>query len=104
MQQLQHTAVSKNLSSGRYQIHIHGGGFGYRAGEESEPVVMLWIYGGRFINQDTGVEVDATWVTLNGYEDTLTLEVRESVTVAAFFFDVHREDNEGELTLAFTRL
>jgi len=104
MGQLEQTAVSKSLSPGSYIIRIHGGGFGYQAGDTAEPVVLLWIYGGRFINRDTDVEVNATWVSLNGYEDTLTLDAIDPITVAAFFMDTYREDNEGELTLAFTKL
>lgn len=52
-----------------------------------EPPLMLWIYGGKVINQKTGVMVTSTWSTLNGLDDTLTLEVIEPAVLCACFFN-----------------
>jgi hypothetical protein len=107
MRQLeQETSVSLSLSSGTHIIRIKSGAFGYRTefGHQGEPIVLLWIYGGKVVNRKTGVEVAATWISLNGYSDMLTLEVREPATVCAFFFDTYLEDNTGEITLSLTRV
>jgi hypothetical protein len=102
----QEIAVAKTLQPGNYAIRIKSGMFGYRtnSGQEGEPIVLFWIYGGKVINQKTGVEVSATWSSLNGYSDMLRLEVREPVTLCAFFFDTYLEDNLGEVTLSLSRV
>ena len=64
-----------------------------------EPSVILWIYGGRFINQKTNVEAASTWSTLNGYNDSLTLNVLEPSTVCAFFLDTTPKIDSHQLTL-----
>jgi hypothetical protein len=99
-------AVSANLEPGTNVIKIRSGSFNAAAGDRTvgEPLVMLWIYGGKFINQKTGVEVSATWSSLNGYDDTLTLTVLEPATLCAFFFDSHTEDNQGEVRLSVVRI
>ncbi len=51
----------------------------------AEPAVILWIYGGRVINQRTQVPVNATWASLQGYGDSLILEVLEAATLCALF-------------------
>lgn len=107
MRQLeQQTSVSKTLQPGTYAIKIKHGAFSYHSelGRPGEPLVMFWIYGGAIVNQKTGVEVGATWSSLNGYGDTLTLEVRQPTTICAFFFDTYLDDNQGEVTLSMTRL
>jgi len=102
----QETSVSRTLSSGTYVIRIKSGAFGYRSqtGHQGEPIVLLWIYGGKVVNRKTGIEVAATWISLNGYSDMLTLEVREPATICAFFFDTYLEDNAGEVMLSLTRV
>ncbi len=99
-------AVSVPLETGTNLIQISSGSFNYRADstESGEPLVMLWIYGGKVINQKTGVAVSATWSSLNGYDDVLTLEVLEPATLCAFFFDTYIEDNEGQVQLSIARL
>lgn len=107
MQKLQEeTAVSTQLQAGTYVVRIRSGGFNYQGNDSlsGEPLVMLWIYGGKFINKKTNVTVEATWSTLNGFDDTLTLEVVEKTTLCAFFFDSYLEDNEGELTLSVVKI
>jgi hypothetical protein len=107
MERLQsHVGVSTELIPGRTVIKIQSGGFGYRVDgtEQQEPWVLLWIYGGKVMNQQTKVEVEATWVSLNGYDDALTLDVRETCTLCAFFLDTFRQDNVGEVTLSITHL
>lgn len=106
MRQLeQQISVSRTLEVGTYAIKIKNGTFSYRSqlGRPGEPLVMFWIYGGAVVNQKTGVEVGATWSSLNGYNDVLLLEVRQPATICAFFFDTYLDDNQGEVTLSFTR-
>jgi len=98
MQELETSAASKVLQPGTYTIRLQEG----ELGDRTEPVALLWLYGGRLINQDTNVEVNATWCSLNGYEDTLTLEILEATTLAAFFGDGYVQ-KEGELVLVITR-
>ncbi|MBD2089118.1 DUF4912 domain-containing protein [Microcoleus sp. FACHB-1515] len=102
----QETSVSQTLPPGAYNVRIKSGAFGYRTEDNyaGEPIVLLWIYGGKFVNQKTDVEVGATWSSLNGYRDTLKLDVRETTTLCAFFFDTHLEDNEGQVVLSLSRL
>ena len=107
MQKLQEeTAVSTELQPGTYIVKIRSGTFNYQVQESQtgEPLVMLWIYGGLFINKKTDIAVNATWSTLNGEDDTLTLEVLETTNFCAFFFDTHLEDNEGEVTLSIVKI
>jgi hypothetical protein len=57
------------------------------AANHPEPSVMLWIYGGPVINQATDVEVTATWASLQGYEDLLSLDVKGRAHLCALFLD-----------------
>lgn len=105
MKKLQRTAVSRTLKPGTYHFRIQSGTFSYQSQVQAgEPVLMLWIYGGRVINKKTNVEVRATWATLNGYEETLVLEVLETAIISAFFFDTHLEDNAGKIVLSAVRI
>ncbi|MBE9101748.1 hypothetical protein IQ267_20110 [filamentous cyanobacterium LEGE 07170] len=99
MQELEQAAVSKVLQPGTYTLRLQDEG----VGDRTEPVALLWLYGGRLINQDTEVEVNATWCSLNGYDDTLTLNVLEPTTLAAFFCHADLPETEVELVLAITR-
>jgi hypothetical protein len=106
MHRIEETSVSLTLESGTNIVKIREGVFNdsSESGHSGEPVVLLWIYGGKMINQKTGVEVGSTWSTLNGYDDSLVLKVIEPVTLCAFFFDTHPEDNEGEILLSVAKL
>lgn len=106
MQRLQNeVSVSTVLEPGINLVKIKSGAFSYRDVDGAgEPLVLLWIYGGSVINQKTNVPVSATWVSLNGYDDVLTLDVKESATLCAFFFDTHLNDNEGEVSLSVVRV
>jgi hypothetical protein len=105
MKKLQKTAVSRSLKPGTYHFRIKSGVFSYHSDMQAgEPVLLLWIYGGRVINKKTNVEVRSTWSTLNGYEETLVLEVLETAILSAFFFDTHPEDNTGEIVLMAKRI
>ena len=107
MQRLQNeVAASTVLEPGVNIIKITEGTFGYQSGavQQGEPLVLLWIYGGKVVNQKTNVEVDSTWSSLNGYDDTLTLTVKQSATLCAFFFDTHLDDNNGEVQLSVVRI
>lgn len=95
MSRLQHEiSVSKLLQPGTYTIKLKSGSFDYRteSGHVGEPLVLLWIYGGKVVNQKTDVEVRATWSSLNGYGDTLILRVIEPATLCGFFFDTYLEE------------
>ncbi len=73
-------------------------------GAQADPWILLWIYGGRFVNRQTNVEVVATWTSLNGYHDSLTFDVVEPTTLCAFLFDTNTGNHSGELTLSVTTL
>jgi hypothetical protein len=97
---LEQAAVSKVLQPGTYVLRlqdVEGGG------DRCEPVALLWLHGGRFINQDTAMEVNTTWCSLNGYDDTLTLTILEPTTLAAFFCNADRPSPQVEMALAITR-
>jgi hypothetical protein len=104
---LQHqVAVPVQLEVGTHIVTLRSSSFNYRAvaGYVGEPVVMLWIYGGKVVNQKTGVAVTATWSSLNGYDDTLSLEVLEPATLCAFCFDTYIKDNDSEVQLSIVRI
>ena len=103
LDRLQSLGNSIPLSPGSYIIRINSGTFSYWPDApmfEPEPWVMLWIYGGRFINQATNIAVGATWVTLNGYDDALKLEVLEGTNLCALFLDTYKYDNVGQIILS----
>ncbi len=106
MQYLQEqVAATCNLDPGSYILRIKAGTFDY--GDDTqpgEPWVLLWIYGGRVSNLKTGVWVNGTWSTLNGYADTLSLEVDEPAQLCAFFIDTFPENNTSAITLSLIRL
>ena len=95
------------LNPGVYVIRIESGLFNYwpqfQQKFAGEPWVLLWFYGGRFINKKTNLEVGCTWAALNGYDDTITLEVIETVKLSALFFDTYKDDNEGQITLSILK-
>lgn len=102
----QEVAVSQALEMGTYIIRIKEGAFGYHdaIGMKGEPYVILWIYGGKVINTQTGIPVMSTWCSLNGYDDALTLQVLEPATLNALFFDTYVDDNNGEVTISVMKL
>lgn len=106
MERLQSSTSSTLLSPGSYIIRINSGAFsdGTNApGFEPEPWVVLWIDGGRCINQKTGIEVGATWITLNGYDDSLKLTVVEETNVCALFIDTSQGDYSGQVILSILK-
>ncbi|ARV58605.1 hypothetical protein BZZ01_08115 [Nostocales cyanobacterium HT-58-2] len=102
----QNVATSFTFEKGTFDIRITGGRYSYaKTQTQGEPFVLLWIYGidgSTFINKNTGFEVGATWTTLNGYNDTLKLEVKERAVLNALFFDVNNNDNSGLIDLLIT--
>lgn len=103
---LQSTANSTHLEPGTYVIRIERGAFSYWTEQKKfspEPWVMLWIYGGTVVNKKTNVKVGATWTSLNGYDDTLTLDVLEATNLCGIFFDTYKDDNSGEITLSILK-
>jgi ABC-type phosphate transport system substrate-binding protein len=99
-------ATTCQLQPGLHILRIRDGVFNYDGdeGHPGEPFVLLWICGGSVVNQKTGVPVKQTWSTLNGYADTLTLNVLEPTSLYAFFVDTYPEDNVGEVTLSVIRI
>lgn len=106
MQYLQdQVAATYSLDPGSYILRIREGTFNYGNDTDSgEPWVLLWIYGGQVSNLKTGVWVNGTWSTLNGYADTLSLEVDEPAQLCAFFIDTFPENNPNTVTLSVIRL
>lgn len=104
MNHLQQNVASKfTFDKGSYEINIKSGKYSYANSEKAEPFVLLWIYGSNgstFVNQDIGVETGATWMSLNGYQQTLRLEVKEEAVLCALFFDISNKDNSGSIQLA----
>jgi hypothetical protein len=104
MNELQQNVASKfTLEKGTHEIRIVSGNYSYAQTQQAEPFVLLWIYGtdgSTFINQETGVETGATWTTLNGYQQTLQLEVKENAVLCGLFFDRSNQDNSGAIQLA----
>ncbi len=102
----QNVATSFTFEKGTFDIKINGGRYSYSQSKtEGEPFVLLWIYGvdgSKFINKNTGFEVGATWTTLNGYNDSLKLEVKKRAVLCALFFDVNNNDNKGSIELLIT--
>ncbi len=95
-------ASTHQLDPAVYTLRLRDGVFNYD-GDDAHPgeaFVLLWIHGGTVINQKTGIPVSSTWTTLNGYDDTLILDVREPATLCAFFLDTYPDDNTGEVTLS----
>ncbi|MEA5472047.1 substrate-binding domain-containing protein [Spirulina sp. 06S082] len=106
-QQLSYLESGSNtieLNPGVYVIRIESGLFNYWPDFQQkfagEPWVLLWFYGGKFINKKTNLEVGCTWAALNGYDDTITLEVIETVKLSALFFDTYKDDNVGQIVLS----
>ena len=102
----QSVSANQSLDTGLYILKLREGVFNYDGDgcHPGEPFVLLWIYGGKVVNQKTGVSVNATWSTLNGYADTLTLDVHEPAQICAFFIDTYPDDNIGEVTLSVIKL
>jgi hypothetical protein len=105
MQRLQNeVSVSTALEPGINLVKIKSGAFNDQSGSRGEPLVLLWVYGGSVINQKTNVSVSATWASLNGYDDVLTLDVKARATLCAFFFDSQVDHHAGELHLSVVRI
>jgi ABC-type phosphate transport system substrate-binding protein len=102
---LQQAAVQQVLQPGHYTLKIKEGRFGYRplSDHPGEPLVMLWLKGGRLIGDRTEMETADTWLTLNGYGDEYKVQILEATTLYGFFVDTYRDDNNGEVTVQVTQ-
>lgn len=100
MDNLQKIAAAATLEPGTHVLRLKSGSFSYGKEDPGEPFVLLWIYGGKFSDVNTGVESQGTWYTLNGFGDSITLEVKETATVNALFLDTYKDDNTGEVTIS----
>ncbi|MGB6300441.1 MAG: hypothetical protein WBF90_30295 [Rivularia sp. (in: cyanobacteria)] len=101
----QNVANSITLDKGSYDIKIASGSYNYAKTQGGQPSVLLWIYGENgttFINQNTGFETVATWITLNGSNDNLKLEITQRAVVCGLFFDVNDSENSGSVNLAIS--
>jgi ABC-type phosphate transport system substrate-binding protein len=101
---LHQSSAKMQLEPGKYRIRIKDGSFGYKGDQAREPLAMLRLNGGRFMNQQTGVTVNSTWATLNGFEDAMIVHVYEPTTLHAFYMDTYVGDNEGEVVLSIDPL
>ncbi|ASC72379.1 hypothetical protein XM38_033360 [Halomicronema hongdechloris C2206] len=98
---LEQVATTTSLVPGTYLIGIEKGGvscFG-NSQFEPEPWVLVWLHGGQFILHKTGVETTIAWVVLNGYADTLTLDVLEPTQLSALVVDTQVEARLGQISL-----
>lgn len=59
---------------------------------KSEPLALLWLYGGRFLNKKTNFEFEETWISLSGCNDLLTLEILEKTKLCGLFFNIPNRD------------
>ncbi|MEH1842580.1 MAG: hypothetical protein V7L20_28570 [Nostoc sp.] len=102
----QNVASYFTFEKGTFNIKITDVCYSYsNTKTKEEPFVLLWIYGidgSTFINKNTGFEVGATWTTLNGYNDSLKLEVKEIAVLSALFFNVNNTDNSSLINLSIT--
>ncbi|MEM9218499.1 MAG: hypothetical protein AAGD25_29685 [Cyanobacteria bacterium P01_F01_bin.150] len=90
------------LEPGNYLFKIRESTASYWSENQNfqlEPWALLWIKVGKFIPKQTGIEVEETWCSLNGLQDELVLEVKEKTTIAGYFFDTFKDDNEGQIIL-----
>ncbi len=101
----QQAAAVQGLSPGHYTLKIAEGNFSYRplAEHPGEPLVMLWLKGGKLMGDRAQVATTDTWLTLNGYADAYKVQILEPTTLYAFFVDTHKEDNAGEVTVKITK-
>jgi redox-sensitive bicupin YhaK (pirin superfamily) len=97
-------AVSVALGKGVHMVKLRHNSWQYPDQTEREATAMLWIHGGAFVNQSTGVEVNATWASLQGYDDVLVLDVKEPATLRAFLFGTQPQPTGNPLTLSVARV
>lgn len=98
---LEKTAQSTKLEPGLYAIRINKGTFSFWGyGDIKEPFVMLWLHGGLFTNLATDVRTTASMMSLNGYNDTVTIRVERTTTLFSFFMDAHKGDNRGDVVVS----
>ena len=93
---------SLELEPGNYKIKIRESNASYWFFDQKfiiEPWALLWIKGGKFVSNLTGLEVEETWGSLNGLQEEFILEVKEKTNIIGFFFDSFREDNKGQVVL-----
>jgi prenyltransferase beta subunit len=94
---------SIELNPGNYRLKIREGNATYWSDNNKfnlEPWALIWVKGGKFITKLTGIEVEETWTSLNGFKDEVVLEVKEKTTLTGLFVDTYKEDNEGQIILA----
>ena len=104
MQSIQDSGVSVKLEPGTNIVKILEDTSNDAGESLFEPIILLWIYGGKVINKKTNIEVVATWASLNGYDDALVMDVIEPTTLCAFYFDTPTSHNDGEMTLSVVRI
>jgi hypothetical protein len=93
-------AVSIPLETGIHLIKLRQNVTSTATASEPEPSVLLWIYGGPVINRSTDAEVTATWASLQGYEDVLALDVKQTANLCALFIDTAAKTGQLSLSVA----
>ncbi len=95
-------ANSTELNPGNYRLKIQEGSASYWSDNKKfniEPWALIWA-SGKFTTKLTDIEVEKTWLSLNGLKDEVVLEVKEKTTLSGFFFDTHKDDNSGQIIVA----
>ena len=90
------------LEPGNYRLKIESANGSYWSDEAKfnlEPWAFVWLKKGSFVPKFAGTEISETWCSLNGLEDEIIIEVKNKTTVSGFFFDTHKEDNEGQIIM-----
>ena len=91
------------VDPGNYRLKIQSSNASYWSESKKfqlEPWALLWMKSGKFTPQLTGTEVKETWCSLNGVNDEFVFSVAAKTTIAGFFFDTFKDDNEGQIVLA----
>lgn len=91
------------VEPGNYRLKIQSSTASYWSEEKKfqlEPWALLWMKSGKFTPELTNTEVKETWCSLNGVNDEFVVNVAEKTTIAGFFFDTFKDDNEGQIILA----
>ena len=95
------------LEPGNYRLKIQSANGSYWSQERRfnlEPWALIWLSKGSFIPKFAETEISETWCSLNGLEDEIILEVKNKTTLSGFFFDTHKEDNEGQIVVSIEPL
>ena len=103
-EKLESIAASTTLESGVYILRIKTGTYSFwNSGDKKEPCVMIWVHGGKFTNLATKVKTRATLMSLNGYDDLVSIKIKQTTNLYAFFLDSYSADNRGKVILSIQK-